>query len=477
MIKKITFKAAAGLLVIGVIAAVALSSIRPTNKVATGYRYETEKVTRGAIRKVVVTSGTIRPLKTVQVGSQLSGRVKSLHADFNDIVKAGQLLAKLDPNTFEAKAQQAAADLDAAKAKLLNNEAAMRKALIIQKYAKRALERQASLQRKGLASGLKLDEAQRDAEVMPAEIEILRANVENAKSLISQKKALLDQALIDLEKTEIRAPTDGIVLDRSVDVGQTVAASFTAPELFRIAVDLSRIHVEAQVNEADIGAVRADNPVSFSVDAYPREKFKARVIQVRLAPEKDKNVVTYTVIIEADNKDRKLFPGMTANVAIETAMRAGVVRLPVDALRFKPSRSVLEQSDLSTDIKTFLQKRIAVARKTLELTDDQVGKLRDVVSEFAKANSRKMPASRANRLFDKILQSLLTDNQREKANAIKIGNVEPETAIVWVLSSSGEPRRGVVQVALANRDHAELTDQSLREGDPVIVRQRKVKKK
>jgi HlyD family secretion protein len=301
--------------------------------------YETAPVGKGEVRRVVATSGTVRPRMTVQIGSELSGRVRSIVADFNARVKAGDLLAVIDPKTFESKAAQAKADLMSAQAALANSEAAVRKARAVLANAEKVRDRQGVLGRKGIASAANVDNSERDLNVARAEVEVAQAGIANARAVVAQKKAQLDQAMIDLDRTQIRSPIEGIVLHRAVDVGQTVAASFQAPELFRIAGDLTKIHIEAQISEADIGAIRRGNPVVFDVDAYPGRHFSGRIDQIRLAPAVADSVVTYMVIIEAENARMELFPGMTANVRVETARRENVKRIALDAIRFEPPRA------------------------------------------------------------------------------------------------------------------------------------------
>ena len=240
------------------------------------FLYEVAEVSQGPIRKLVATSGPVRALVTVSVSSQLSGQIRDLKVDFNSEVKAGEELAVMDDKTFAAKVAQANADLVAARAMLLNSEAALAKAEAIERNANRLMQRQEALASKGIAATTTLDLATRDSDVAKAEIEVAKAQLENAKATIAQREAQLLQAQIDLDRTRIRSPIDGTVIGRTVDVGQIVAASLQAPELFKIAQDLRRIRIEAQVNEADVGAVAEGNAVEFTVDAYPSGAFRAR---------------------------------------------------------------------------------------------------------------------------------------------------------------------------------------------------------
>lgn len=485
--------------------------------------YETAPVTKGIIQKNVATSGTVRPRMTVQVGSELSGRVKSIVADFNATVKAGDLLAVIDPKTFESKANQARADLVSAQAAVVNAEAAVRKASSVLTNAGRVNDRQLTLGRKGLASGANMDSSERDLNVARAEVDVAQANLENAKAVVAQKTAQLEQAMIDLERTQIRAPIGGIVLHRAVDVGQTVAASFQAPELFRLAGDLSSIHIEAQVSESDIGAVRRGQSVAFDVDAHPGRTFRGRVEQVRLSPLTAESVVTYTVIIEADNARMELFPGMTANVRIETAKRDDVLRVATDAIRFKPPRQSHAASNESATLwdrgKALLRgaiglaaepaptaepgddeknlRRVAETREALiqrwarrlKLDERQVAELTRRTGELTKvdtkpardrsaekAQGRKRPAAdEGPSPFEAVLEQILTPEQRTRLAAIKAEREGTQRATVWLMGKDGSLERRSIRVGLSDVQHVELASNELQPGEEVIVRSRKAK--
>jgi HlyD family secretion protein len=292
----------------------------------------------------VSASGPVRALVTVEVGSQLSGQVSALHADFNSIVRRDEVIAEIDPKTFEARVAQANADLAVAQATVTVQEATIEKAKAVLLRVQREVVRQRSLSSKGFATESALDVAETDVSGARADLLVAQAQLENAKATVEQRKAALAQAQIDLDRTKIRSPVDGIVIDRRIDIGQTVAASLQSPTLFLIAEDLSRIRIEAQVDEADIGNVKTGDPVTFTVDAYPDRSMSARVEQVRVAATEVQNVVTYTVIIEATNPDLELLPGMTANVEIVHGERENVLRVPNDALRFRPPQETAASS-------------------------------------------------------------------------------------------------------------------------------------
>ena len=287
----------------------------------------TAAVTRGSVISVVSASGTLEAVTTVQVGTQVSGAVQSLHADFNSIVKKGQVLARLDPSLFQTQVEQARANLAQAEADVERLRVALTDAGV-------KLARARELAAKQLIPATDVetaDVAQRSA----------AAQVRSASAQVSQARAALSQAEVNLQKTVIASPINGIVISRNVDVGQTVASSLQAPTLFMIAADLSEMQVKASIDESDLGQIHAGQAVGFRVDAYPDAEFHGTVMQVRLNPVVEQNVVTYAAIIAAPNPDLRLRPGMTANVSVEIARRENVLRVPAAALRFAPTDEVL----------------------------------------------------------------------------------------------------------------------------------------
>ena len=289
--------------------------------------YKTAAVERRSISARVTASGTLQARVTVQVGSQVSGRVLELFADFNSRVKKGDVVAKLDPQLFQASLQQAQASFASAQANVAKAEATLLD-------ANRQYERAKTQRAEGLASQQDVDTAQTAASVA-------KASVDAAKSAVAQARAALNQDQVNLSLTIIKSPIDGVVISRSVDVGQTVAASLQAPVLFTIAEDLTKMHIEASVPESDVGRLAVDMPVEFTVDAFPGQRFKGTIAQVRNAAVTVQNVVTYTAIVAVDNPDLKLRPGMTATVTVVTAKKDDVLAVPNAALRFKPPASAL----------------------------------------------------------------------------------------------------------------------------------------
>jgi HlyD family secretion protein len=299
----------------------------------------TAKVERGDIHDVVEATGTINAVITVQVGSQVSGSIAKLNADFNSRVHKGDVIALIDPALFEGALLQATADLENSKANLIAAQANVEKAKAALVQTKADFERAVQLTHDRVMSQQQLDQAKANYDSAVASVGGAEANVTQAQAQVSQKEAAVKVAKTNLDYTIIRSPIDGTVVARNVDVGQTVAASLQAPTIFTIAQDLSKMWVYAKTDESDVGNIRPGTPCTFKVDAFPKDTFHGTVSQVRMNPTMVLSVVTYDTIIEFSNPELKLFPGMTAYVTIPVATVKSVVKLPNTALRYKPPMS------------------------------------------------------------------------------------------------------------------------------------------
>src|SRR6266581_6370440 len=337
-------------------------------------KYRVARVERGPLTAVVAANGTLNSVVSVLVGTQVSGQIQKLLVDFNSVVRKDQVIAQIDPEIFEAKVNQARADVESTQATVATQEAQVEraradienaraahaearaqtaKAQIAVIDTKRDLGRKTELFARQLIAKSDLDSSQalHDSAVAQfesakahdqalasaiqsavAQLGVAEAMLESARAQVEQKDAGLKQAQLDLDHTTILAPVDGVVVSRQVDVGQTVAASLSAPTLFTIAQDLTKMQVETSVDEADIGRVRIDGPTTFTVDAFPNETFSGRIVQIRKAAQIVQNVVTYTVVVAVDNPDRRLLPGMTANVKLLIAEKRSVLKVPNAAL-------------------------------------------------------------------------------------------------------------------------------------------------
>ena len=296
-------------------------SKRAATDEAGGYR--TETVQRGDIRVAISATGTLSAITTVTVGSQISGQVTDILVDFNSPVKKGDVLARIDPSTYQAQLEQGNAQIANAQAQLRQAQASLHNATL-------------DFERKQSLSAQKLI-ARSDLDLSRAALDQARAQVNAAQAQIRQQTASLKNTQVNIDRAVIRSPVDGVVLTRKIEPGQTVAASFSAPELFTIAEDLSKMKIELAVDESDIGQVRTGQAVGFTADAFPDRRFKGVVEQVRLAATTNNNVVTYPVVVTVDNSDGTLLPGLTVNAEIEVSKREGVLRLGNAALRFKPA--------------------------------------------------------------------------------------------------------------------------------------------
>jgi HlyD family secretion protein len=316
------------LVVIGISAVTAsLAAYYRTSGGDSAAQFVTASATRGDVLQVVEATGKLEAVTTVQVGTQVSGTIESLHADFNSVVRKGQVVARLDPSVLEAQVEQA-------RATVARLNADVERSRILVDDADVKLRRAKELFERGLIPATDLENAETTARQA-------KASLKAAQAQVVQSQASLNQSRVNLSHTVITAPVDGIVISRNVDVGQTVAASMSAPTLFVIAKDLTAMQVNASIDEADIGRIAAGQRVTFTVDAYPNEQFSGTVSQVRLNPVVSQNVVSYVTTIDVRNRDLKLKPGMTANVSVEVARADNVVRVPNAALRFVPTEEML----------------------------------------------------------------------------------------------------------------------------------------
>ena len=518
-----------------------------TTRNGTISKYRLAKVERGPITSSVSASGNLNAVITVQVGSQISGMVKQISVDFNSPVKKDQLIARIDPETFEAKVNQARADLESSEAAVLNQRAAVEqrraevdnsvaalatakansaKAQVAVEDAKITLERKVDLLKRELISQSEKDTAQYAYESVVAALDATRAQEQAAQSAIraaqaqlrvaeaqlrvteanvKQKRAALAQAQVDLDHTYIRAPVNGVVVSRNVDVGQTVAASLQAPVLFTIAEDLTRMQVETSIDEADIGKVREGMETSFTVDAFPGETFRGQVVQIRKAPQVVQNVVTYIVVIAVANPQLKLIPGMTANVKLVVDRRENVLRVPNAALRFRPpGESAAERPQPTAPPQGAPQARPAQGGGSgsgaqqqeefrqrliaeLSLTSEQQAKLETILAEqrqqiramFQQGLDDKAREAQRRRILGEgreKIREILTAEQKKKYEAMfggPPGTGAAQAAVtpgrVFVIGSDGKPKAAQVMLGLSDGSSTEVVSGELKEGQEVIT--------
>lgn len=372
-----------------------------SRQTSTGPAPITANVTRGNVVHTVDATGTVEAVTTVQVGSQVSGTIQSLYADFNSEVRQGQVIARLDPSLFQTQ-------VDQAQATLMRLQADMERSRVDVTDTQRKLERARELYAQQLIARTDLDTAETNA--LQA-----HAAVKSAEAQVTQARAALNQANVNLAHTVISAPIDGIVISRNVDVGQTVAATMQAPTLFVIARDLTRMQVRASINEADVGAIRTGQPVTFRVDAYPDETFAGAVTQLRLQPIVEQNVVSYTTVIDVLNPEMKLKPGMTANVTVEIGRNDDVLRVPNAALRFRPTAELF--AALGQSFPASVEQRAPVA------TVGRARQTTQVLERSAEAPTTLQPGR-------------TEDEGRARVWVLRDGRCEPVTVRVGVTDST-----------------------------------------
>jgi HlyD family secretion protein len=423
-------------------------------------------VERGDIVLQVAATGTLAAVTTVQVGTQVSGTIAGLYADFNSEVKKGQLLAKLDPELFQAQVQQAEANVRTSEASLNDDKASIASAVANFQKAKvdllnnqRKLKMQKELWDQALIPRDDLDTAQATLDASQAALEAQQAQLDSANARykadeqrLGQAQAALDQAKVNLEHTVITSPISGTIISRSVDRGQTVAASFSSPTLFTIGEDLTKMQVSTNIDEADVGKIKTGMDATFTVDAYPNEVFQGRISQVRLAATTVQNVVTYSAMIDVSNPLLKLKPGMTANVKILIDKAENVLKFPNSALRFKP-----------------------------DMPDQEMAALFKQAGEEQFYAHQKAAAARPN---SGLRMGIAPSGLREPSQAAMAGqggnNPRPQTprpdagahgrpVALWVLGSDKTPHPVVVRLGLTDGVQTEIEPGKLKEGDKIIL--------
>lgn len=410
------------LLVIG-----AAAAFRVTRKVEADYF--TAKVEKGDIRQVIEATGTINPVTSVQVGSQVSGMISKLYVDFNSKVTRGEVIAEIDPKLFQGAVLQAQADVQNSEALLAAAKANLAKDQATQQQNKLDYDRAVALQRQAVNSQQQLDQAKATYDAITAQVGSDRAAIQQAEAQVAQKTATLKVAQTNLDYTIIRAPINGTVVARNIDIGQTVAASLQAPTLFTIALDLTKMQVYAKTDEGDVGQIQPGQKADFQVDAFPKEMFHGVVFQVRMNATSVQNVVTYDTIVNFDNPQLKLFPGMTAYVSIPVAAVNNAVKIPNAALRYKP--------DLPTEQIQELYKRYGIV---------------------SSQPTQTLPAQK---------QSGSTGKERPlpKAN----GAAGSDSAVVWKLLPNKLLLPVQIHVGLTDHTYTALTAGELQPGEELVT--------
>jgi len=446
----------------------ALIIFRNSQKAATS-KYFTLPVETGSLRNIVNATGVVQTVVTVQVGSQVSGQVEELYADYNSIVKRGQLLAKLDSRNYQAQLENSRANVTAVQARIRSSEAdqkiqaanlqsakaSLRLAQVTRDNAAAQFKRMEELSRSGLVASNDYDDAKANMDSSQAKVEQSQAAVaqveaqtNSSQAQLDQVKALLDQALADLNRAQLNldycniySPVDGVVISRNIDVGQTIAASLQSPTLFSIANDLSRMQVNASVDEADIGNVSDQAEIKFTVDAYPNDVFKGQISEIRLSPQTVQNVVTYSVILAIDNAELKLKPGMTANITITVDQKDNVTKVPNAALRYTPAGMQRKEPEAGTAL---------AAENQIQSTTAQTNRRNFNVPTAHLAPGQKW-------------------NPSDKIKLFLSRQITHRPATVFVLNTQGKPEPSNLVLGISDGSATEVVSGDLKPGDRVIT--------
>lgn len=476
-------------------------------------KYRTAKVDKGALTSTVAASGTLNAVKTVAVSSQISGQLKEVLVDFNSEVKPGQVLARIDPESYQLRINQARADLDAVRSTALvqqnmvsSQKIELGKAKIALVDAERDFQRKKELVAKGFISPSELEKAdtvfktaREQVSLVEQGIRTQESQVASAQANVRQREVVLQSAQVDLEKTTIRAPVNGVVIARKIEPGSTVAASLSAPDLFIIAQDLRAMQVETSIDEADIGRLKVGQNATFTVDAFPRRNFSGKVTQIRKAAQVIQNVVTYVVTISAENPDLALVPGMTANTRITVDSRDNVLKVSNAALRFKPlgesgapagktgdsaataptgaaagaaAQATQFRDRLMTDLKPDEAQKARLDQVFATMRSKLTG-LRDVQDE----GERRKASSEARNEMRREIEAVLKPEQKAAWEKIlaetstgRSGGASAVTAgRVYVLGADGKPQAVEIRVGLTDGTYSEVVSGALKENDEVVI--------
>ena len=497
--------------------------------------YRLAKAERGEIVATVSATGTINPTTTVIVGSQLSGQVVQILADYNSEVQAEQVVARLNSDQIRAKLDAARADLEQMRAQKLVQQGQIEKvkaetdkaraaladaeAQVVRNEAllgdtQRIFERQSELRSRGFAAEQALDTARTNRDAQQAALTSARAQVNSAKAAIaslaadlqvaqgnlaavtaqiSQREAAVRQIEVDLRNTEIKSPVSGVVVQRNVELGQTVAASLQAPELFRIADDLRHMEISANIDETDVGRIRPGQRAIFTVNAYPGRTFEGRVKQVRLGSQTVNNVVIYTTIISIENPRRELMPGMTANLRIETDRREDVVRIPNAALRWRPAADTpvaaapnapaQQPRGANSGARSNVAEFVEAVKTEIKLSAEQARQVDEAVAEMRKSfvgamtgeqdqTARRERARALRKDFEDRIAGLLSDAQRPAFNAIRErfadGGAVAQTGRVFVLGPDRKPQGVTIRIGASDGAQTEVIA-GLEAGREVVI--------
>lgn len=437
-------------------------------------------VSTGQIAKIINASGKVKPEMTVQVGSEISGKLLSVNVDFNSPVKKGDILAVIDPDNFENKVSQNEAQVENAYASIKVSQASLKRAEVNLVQAKKSYNRRSELYAEDAISQAQLEETEKAMRLAEADIELAQARLDASRSSLRQFQANLRTAKVDLSRTIIRSPIDGIILERKVDAGQTVAASLSAPELFKIVNDLSKLQVDAAIVESDVSGLDAGDPVSFSVDAYPAQRFRGQIEQLRLQSESNNNIVTYTAVVAANNAQGLLLPGMTANLQITTDSKDNILRIPAAAERFRPTPAQIKEwqaetkEDGAAEIDPKARERltsIGISKSEIDSImnrmEKDTQKVRKDLEDPTKSFSRTPNLKRLAAMKSAIIKDSLSTTDFQKFQQLVQSQSQIRDVEIWLLDGE-KIRKTTVSLGLSDGSFVEVIS-GLSESDQVVT--------
>lgn len=443
---------------------------------------QTQSVGYGEVTRVINASGTVQPEITVLVGSEVSGRVLSVDVDFNTPVKAGDTLAVIDPQTFQNQILQLEASLQRDLATIQTNEASITRAEVNLNQNRQILERRKDLYEQNATSLAQLEEAERSVGVSEADLAVSIAQLQGARASVAQTEASLKTARFNLSRTLIQSPIDGIVIERQIDPGQTVQASFSAPELFKIAADLSEIVVEASIVESDVGGLNEGDAVKFTVDAYPNSPFEGVVKQLRLNSELKNNIVTYVAIVKAQNPNGLLLPGMTANLQITTDTKPDVLRVSADVERFRPTPEQLAKWQAAGDSRNGPESLNEPVYRRLASLDIEEGLIRtirtelesstrreqDIINDPTKSFQRTRELQQLADITNLVLSNNLNARQMQSYKTLLAQENSVRSTNLWIRQADGKMVSRPVKLGLSDGTFVEIVS-GLEEGEDIVV--------
>ena len=450
-------------------------------EVVTTRSLSTVSANQGEIRRVIGATGKVVPRDEIMVGSEVSGRILEVLVDFNSEVKEGDVLARIDPTSYESRVNQIESRIESAKADIQVQKASIESAQVTLSNAEQQMTRRQGLYQQEAISEAQLESAQRDVGVARANMKLAEARMLSNEASVRQLRAQLAEARADLDRTIIISPIDGVVIDRMIDPGQTVQANFEAPKMFQLAADMSQIQVEASVVESDVAGLEAGDTARFTVDAYPDDPVEGVVEQLRLKSTEQNNIISYTAVIAAENPGGRLMPGMTANLQITTETKRGVTRLPVSAERFRPAPEDIAEFEVTSETaeEVSLLEPTYARLRGLGIPDGRLAsfktemeastaKFQDAINDPTQPWMHARMRGQMTDLVEAQIKTFLSADEFQAYNELVAQERTIRPVELWVADGAGKMRKATVRLGLSDGSFVEVVD-GLTESDKVVI--------